>query len=357
MKNKDKRQTKTAIRSGIFSASIIIFILLVGGLYWFNSKVERSNIINSYRNQQAEELRIMSSVIYHLYEKENSDELVNLYLASFPSSGNRFLVYSKDGQIVYAKNRDATASLGAYVDEDDFFDALTEENLCIASENFEALGHSFEIFIVSTEDYILDSADYETTSRYMQILMLLLAMALLTVVEFIVNAWNKVENKYEMTSEELKKRNNDLEVISQARTDGEILGEKILDPDGISNDGTVEFYNVYTMKALVDKAKADPSLLPLNIVKIQVDVYKANVSRELVYQYMGKIKDSLKGYEVMGEIMNGVFLVYIFRVKEETAFNEFNRIKTMVEEIQKKGLSVSVEMLKNIDSIAFDELT
>jgi len=357
MKSNGNTKTKTTVRAAVFSLCIIVFIAVVAVLYFTTKKIERENIINAYRNQQSEELTVMASVVRHLYDDENSNERISAYLASFPSSGSRFLVYVVNDEVVYAKNNEVTATLGNLSDKTRFFDAIAEDGLCIVTDSYEVNGNICELSIVSTEDYIFDDIDYETTSYYTFVIMAVLAMSLLTIVEFIVTAWNSVEKKYGTTTEELKKRNFELETISQSLTDKEgSYDGAILDPDGIANNGSVEFYNVYTMRNLLEKS-ADPDLQPLHVIKLQADISRRNVSYETVYRQMGLIKDSLKGYEVMGEIKKGLFLIYIFRIDSESAFNEYERIKTKALSSVMLDFGITVEMLKDISIASFDELT
>lgn len=347
MKIKNKKKNTTTLRSVVISIGIILFIAVIGTLYFLNDELERTDIINAYRNQQAEELAVMRSVIIHLYDDPSGADKVNLYLSSFPASGSRFLVYVVNGEVVFAKNTDVTSTLGSFRSKTEFFKAIEEDDLCIVTDYFNVQGRDCELTVVSTEDLIFDNLGYETTNYYSFVIVAILMITLLIMVEYTVIAWDRVEKKYGTASEELKKRNSELEVISQSMSDSD-NGSSILDPDGIANEGSVEFYNVYTMKALLEKSD-DPELLPLHMIKIQVDMTKRNFSRDTMYQYMGKVKDSLTGYEVMGEIKKGLFLIYIFRAPYVRACSEFGRIKTIVETTNTMDFGATVEMIEEKD--------
>lgn len=337
-------------RLAFFSIGAIVLIALVFLIFRMTLSQYKDTIIDGYRTDELHDLRDIISIAEKEYNEQDGIESIVSLVNNLNYVGEQFYILEIDGQVMFCKNAETTNGLGSLRDPGLLIASISDDSTFIDSEYFELGEHHCTLSVISTESYILSSVGYEQIRYSIFVLLAILAMALLSSLEITVGNWNRMVSKYHLSQDELELRNAHIESMSEALTSVESdrnAATMILDPDGIADVGEDSYYNVYTMRQLLEKTESMRELQPIHMITLKVDQSQINLPRETIFKSVRMINDTLSDYEVLAEVRKGLFVLLIYRVSIGKARAELKRINDICAQLsQTRRILIKAEWVE-----------
>lgn len=363
MKNKDKDKVKiifTSIHYRMISICLCVFffIVVMVAALGFELYENQENYIAMYEEQQGMYVEQLGTVFTEMYTCGKTDEEVVTYLSkSVKAAGSRFFVLSKNEEVLFAKNDVTTKTLGNLKDKDKFFERIEKQDVTIQKYLFSIEKDAYEIAVISDIYTIKTDGDLIKHMYYILLAVAIMSLVLISLLMTLIGSWNKTQRKLEGTRRELDIRNEKMEQISQEagvlpsqKTDMmEEAGET-----GIIQSEQTEFYNVYTIRMLLQKSE-DEHLKPLQMIFLTLKMDDRYFGKDEIFGIMRKIQDTLSKVEVMGEVRKGKFVILAYKTTLEEAKERLAAIEKICEKIKEdEGVIITCELSEEDDKTAIE---
>ena len=144
-------------------------------------------------------------------------------------------------------------------------------------------------------------------------------------------------------------RNEKMEQISQET--GTLTGDKtdLLTKEevtGIIKSKRAEFYNIYTIKMLLQKSE-DEELQPLQMILVNVVMGNRYYTKDQIFNAMERIQQQLRQVEVMGEIRRGRFIILAYRTPVEIARKRVRMMEDICKSIEEtEGFTITCQLIE-----------
>lgn len=350
----------TSIHYRMFSIciSVAVFILVVTAAIAVELYDNQQNYIAMYENQQRIFVEQLQSTLFHLYEDGATDEEVISYLSEdVEASGSRFFVLTKKETVLFAKNDITTKCLGSLSDKTEFYKSIDGDDVSIERAPFNVGDNNYEITIVSDLYTIRTDGELMKHQYYILVAIAIMSLVLISLLLTLVGSWNKTQRNLEGTEKELSIRNEKMEIISQEtgtltsdKTDMLTQGEEI----GIIQSEKTEFYNIYTLRMLLQKSE-DAQLKPLQMFFVKVVMEDRYFSKEEIFGAMRMVQKTLKETEIMGEVRKGFFLILAYKTTVEEAKERQKELFGACKKVEhEKGIRLNVELIEEDESSAIE---
>ncbi|MGN0153592.1 MAG: hypothetical protein ACI4A3_04010 [Lachnospiraceae bacterium] len=363
MKNRKKGRIKklyTSIhyRMVSISLSVFIFIAVMVAALVLELYNNQENYIHMYERNQQIFVEQLADFISYMYEEGKCDtDVVDYLTKEVDASGSRFFVYTRENEVLFAKNDITTKCLGSLKKKSAFYESLEEQNVTIQKVSFSAGEDFYELAVVS--DIYTVRADGELTKHQYYILMAVAVMSLVLVslLVTLVGSWNRTQRKLEGTEKELDIRNEKMEIISQET--GTLTGDKTdmltkEEVTGVIKSHGAEFYNIYTIKMLLEKSE-DKKLKPLQIIFLDVIMDSRYFTKDEIFNAMERIQEILRPVEVMGEVRKGEFVILAYRTSYAEAGKRIKEITDICEQIEKEeGIRIQLRLVEEDEKPAIE---
>lgn len=353
MRNKQKEKVKiifTSIHYRMISICLCVFFFIVVMVAALGVELyeNQESYIGMYEEQQAMFVEQLGTVFTNMYACEKTDDDVIRYLSkNVKASGSRFFVLSKNQEVLFAKNDITTKTLGTNKDKNKFFERIKKQDVTIQKFLFEVENDSYEIAVISDIYSIKTDGNLIKHMYYILLAVAIMSLVLISLLMTLIGSWNRTQRKLEGTRKELDIRNEKMEQISQET--GIIGSEKTdmqgsLGETGIIQSEKTEFYNVYTIRMLLQKSE-DVHLKPLQMIFLTMKMEDRYFGKDEIFGVMSKIQKTLSKVEVMGEIRKGKFVILAYKTTAEEAKKRLKDIQNICEKIEKeKGITIQCEL-------------
>lgn len=360
MKNKEKYKVKkifTSIHYRMISICLAVFMFIVVMVAALGVELyeNQESYIDMYKEQQTMFVDQLGTIFGQMYECGKKDDDVVDYLSKqVKASGNRFFVLTKNNDVLFAKNEITTKTLGNLKDKEKFFERIEKQDVTIQKVRFSVERDNYEIAVISDIYTIKTDGNLIKHMYYVLLAVAIMSLVLISLLMTLIGSWNKTQRKLEGTRKELDIRNEKMEMISQET--GIIASEKTdmmgtAGETGIIQSEKTEFYNVYTLRMLLQKSE-DVHLKPLQMIFLTMKMDDRYFGKDEIFGVMRKIQDSLLKVEVMGEVRKGKFVILAYKTTVEEAKVRLKAIENICRKIQEdKEIIIKCELAKE------DELT
>lgn len=116
---------------------------------------------------------------------------------------------------------------------------------------------------------------------------------------------------------------------------------------GIIKSERAEFYNIYTIKMLLQKSE-DKELQPLQMIFVNVVMGHRYYTKDQIFNAMEMIQHQLRPVEVMGEIRRGRFVILAYRTSAETARKRVRKLEEICKSIEKtEGFTITCQLVED----------
>ena len=354
MKNKKKGRIKrmyTSIRYRMISISIsvVVFIAVMLAAILIELSNNQEQYMVMYREGQQQVLSQLADTLRYMAEGGTDDTGLVTYLSeNVAASGSRFFVLVKGSDVLFAKNDITTRCLGSLNTKDALYDSLQTQSVSVLSATFEQEGQTYEITEFYDVDTVKAEADLNKHQYYILLAVAIMGLVLVSLLVTMLGSWNRTEKQLKGAEKELHIRNEKMEQISQET--GTLTGDKtdLLTKEevtGIIKSKRAEFYNIYTIKMLLQKSE-DKELKPLQMILVNVVMGNQYYTKDQIFNAMERIQHHLRPVEVMGEIRRGRFVILAYRTPVETARKRIREIEAICKEIEEnEGFSITCQLL------------
>lgn len=341
---KDKEQGRikkifTSIHYRMFSISfsVFIFIMVVIAALAVELYENQESYIKLYQNQQQLFVNQLEVIFSQMYQDGKTDTDVIEYLTEkVEASGGRFFVYTKGNEVLFAKNDITTKGLGNLTEKRAFYKSIENQDITIQKAGFSVEGQFYEIAVISDIYTIKTDGNLTRHQYYILLAVATMSLVLISLLVTLLGSWNRTQRKLEGTKKELDIRNEKIEMFS--RETGAYIGDKtaILAKEGktgVTQSRETEFYNIYTIRMLLEKSE-DPQLAPLQMIFLSIVMENRYFTKDEIFEAMKEIQKNLKKVEVMGEVKKGQFIILAYRTSLEQAKKRMKSIEAICEKIE-----------------------
>ena len=363
MKNKKKGRIKrmyTSIRYRMISISIsvVVFIAVMLAAILIELSNNQEQYMVMYREGQQQVVSQLADTLRYMTDGGTDDAGLVTYLSeNVAASGSRFFVLVKGSDVLFAKNDITTKCLGSLNTKDALYESLQTQSVNVLSTTFEHEGQTYEIAEFYDVDTVKSEADLNKHQYYILLAVAIMGMVLVSLLVTMLGSWNRTEKQLKCAEKELDIRNEKMEQISQET--GTLTGDKtdLLTKEevtGIIKSKRAEFYNIYTIKMLLQKSE-DEELKPLQMILVNVVMGNQYYTKDQIFNAMERIQHHLRPVEVMGEIRRGRFVILAYRTPVETARKRIREIEAICKEIEEnEGFSITCQLLVEDDRKAIE---
>lgn len=355
MKNKKKGRIKrmyTSLRYRMISISIsvVVFIavMLLAILIELSSNQEQ--YMTMYREGQQQIVAQLADTLHYMKESAAEDaELVDYLSERVAASGSRFFVLVRGSDVLFAKNDITTKCLGSLRTKDALYASLQTPGVGMLATTFEQEGVTYEIAEFYDEDTVKTEGDLNKHQYYILLTVAIMGLVLVSLLVTMLGSWNRTEKQLKGAEKELDIRNEKMEQISQET--GTLTGDKtdLLTKEevtGIIKSKRAEFYNIYTIKMLLQKSE-DKELKPLQMILVNVVMGHQYYTKDQIFNAMERIQHQLRPVEVMGEIRRGRFVILAYRTTVEAARERVKKIEEVCKEIEESdGFTITCQLVE-----------
>lgn len=363
MKNKKKGRIKrmyTSIRYRMISISIsvVVFIAVMLAAILIELSNNQEQYMVMYREGQQQVVSQLADTLRYMTDGGTDDAGLVTYLSeNVAASGSRFFVLVKGSDVLFAKNDITTKCLGSLNTKDALYESLQTQSVNVLSTTFEQGGQTYEIAEFYDVDTVKSEADLNKHQYYILLAVAIMGLVLVSLLVTMLGSWNRTEKQLKGAEKELDIRNEKMEQISQET--GTLTGDKtdLLTKEevtGIIKSKRAEFYNIYTIKMLLQKSE-DEELKPLQMILVNVVMGNQYYTKDQIFNAMERIQHHLRPVEVMGEIRRGRFVILAYRTPVETARKRIREIEAICKEIEEnEGFSITCQLLAEDDRKAIE---
>lgn len=363
MKNKKKGRIKrmyTSIRYRMISISIsvVVFIAVMLAAILIELSNNQEQYMVMYREGQQQVVSQLADTLRYMADGGTDDAGLVTYLSeNVAASGSRFFVLVKGSDVLFAKNDITTKCLGSLNTKDALYESLQTQSVNVLSTTFERGGQTYEIAEFYDVDTVKSEADLNKHQYYILLAVAIMGLVLVSLLVTMLGSWNRTEKQLKGAEKELDIRNEKMEQISQET--GTLTGDKtdLLTKEevtGIIKSKRAEFYNIYTIKMLLQKSE-DEELKPLQMILVNVVMGNQYYTKDQIFNAMERIQHHLRPVEVMGEIRRGRFVILAYRTPVETARKRIREIEAICKEIEEnEGFSITCQLLAEDDRKAIE---
>lgn len=142
--NKEKKQSwikklYTSPNHRIFSisATVILFIMIFMGCICYELLQNREAVIQAYEDDQEDYLQLLACNIQSVQKSGKDAEVLAFLQEQTVSSGERFLVYTRDSEVLWAKNENTTNTLGKYAEITEFWKMIREQDVVVDTSQMD----------------------------------------------------------------------------------------------------------------------------------------------------------------------------------------------------------------------------
>lgn len=193
----------------------------------------REAVIQAYEDNQEDYLQLLAYNIQSVQKSGKDAEVLAFLQEQTVSSGERFLVYTRDSEVLWAKNENTTNTLGKYAEITEFWKMIREQDVVVDTVRWTVGQEECTISVVSDTDSILERTFTIKHGYYIVIATGLVSVVLLGLLIALLESWNKAEKNLKGTKKELDKRNRKLEKVTSNA--GNMGFEKALDDEMAKN--------------------------------------------------------------------------------------------------------------------------
>lgn len=355
MKNKKKNRIKrmyTSIRYRMISISIsvVVFIavMLVAILIELSNNQEQYTTM--YRDSQQQVVTQLADTLHYMKESGAADEELVTYLSeNVEASGSRFFVLTKAEDVLFAKNDITTKCLGSLSRKDALYKSLRTQAVSELSSTFDQDGSTYEITEFCDMDTVKIEGNLNKHQYYILLTTAIMGLVLVSLLVTMLGYWNRTEKQLKGAEKELDIRNEKMEQISQET--GTLTGDKtdLLTKEevtGIIKSKRAEFYNIYTIKMLLQKSE-DEELQPLQMILVNVVMGNRYYTKDQIFNAMERIQQQLRPVEVMGEIRRGRFIILAYRTPVEIARKRVRMMEDICKSIEEtEGFTITCQLVE-----------
>lgn len=362
MKKQKKGRIKriyTSLRYRMISISVtvIVFIAVMLAAMLVELHNNQEQYMSMYQKDQQQFIDQLASTLTYMMENGKTEEDIITYMEDeVEASGSRFFVLTKDDTVLFAKNDITTKCLGSLKDKKAFYKSIEQQDVIIQHAAFLKESQNYEISVVSDVYSVKVEGDLNKHQYYILLVVAIMSLVLVSLLVTMLGYWNRTEKQLEGTEKELDLRNEKMEQISQET--GTLTGDKtdLLTKEevtGIIKSKKAEFYNIYTIKMLLQKSE-DADLKPLQILFVNVVMGNQYFTKDQIFDAMERIQDQLRPVEVMGEIRRGRFVILAYRTPYETAKKREKEITDLCKQIEKEGFAIRCQLVEEDDRKAIE---
>ena len=355
MKNKKRNRIKrmyTSIRYRMISISIsvVVFIavMLVAILIELSNNQEQYTTM--YRDSQQQVVTQLADTLHYMKESGAADEELVTYLSeNVEASGSRFFVLTKAEDVLFAKNDITTKCLGSLSRKDALYKSLRTQAVSELSSTFDQDGSTYEITEFCDMDTVKIEGNLNKHQYYILLTTAIMGLVLVSLLVTMLGYWNRTEKQLKGAEKELDIRNEKMEQISQET--GTLTGDKtdLLTKEevtGIIKSKRAEFYNIYTIKMLLQKSE-DEELQPLQMILVNVVMGNRYYTKDQIFNAMERIQQQLRPVEVMGEIRRGRFIILAYRTPVEIARKRVRMMEDICKSIEEtEGFTITCQLIE-----------
>ena len=342
----------TSIHYRMFSISfsVFIFIMVVVAALAVELYENQENYIKMYQNQQQLFVNQLKISFSQMYQDGKTDTDVIEYLTkNVEASGSRFFVYTKGNEVLFAKNDITTKGLGSLSEKSAFYKSIENQDTTIQKAGFSVEGQFYEIAVIS--DIYTIKVDGSLIKHHYYILLAVgvMSLVLISLLVTLLGSWNRTQKKLEGTEKELDIRNEKMEIFSQET--GAHVGDKTdmlagEGETGIIQSQETEFYNIYTIRMLLEKSD-DAQLKPLQMIFLNLVMENRYFTKDEIFGAMKQIQKNLNKVEVMGEIRKGQFVILAYRTSLEQAKKRMESIEDICKKIEtQNGIKIRCRLVE-----------
>ena len=91
----------------------------------------REAVIQAYEDNQEDYLQLLAYNIQSVQKSGKDAEVLAFLQEQTVSSGERFLVYTRDSKVLWAKNENTTNTLGKYAEITEFWKMIREQDVVV----------------------------------------------------------------------------------------------------------------------------------------------------------------------------------------------------------------------------------
>jgi 6-pyruvoyltetrahydropterin/6-carboxytetrahydropterin synthase len=216
-KSEKIRNMYTSIRYRMvsISLSVVVFIVVVVAALSFELYENQESYVEMYESQQQLFVDQLGKRFLQMYEDGKGDtQVIDCLTHEVEASGSRFYVFTKDEEVLFAKNDITTNTLGSLKDKSAFFQSISSERISVLRSSFEAAGSSYEIAVVSDLYSVKTEGQLVKHEYYVLMAVAVMSLVLVSLMVTLVGTWNRTEKQLEGTQRELDLRNEKMEQIS-----------------------------------------------------------------------------------------------------------------------------------------------
>ena len=290
----------------------------------------REEVIQAYEDNQEDYLQLLSYNIRSIQETGEDADVLTFLQEQTVSSGERFFVYTRGAEVLWAKNENTTNTLGKYSEVTEFWKMIRAQDVVVDTVRWTTGQEEYTINVVSDSDSILDRTSTNKHGYYIVIATGLVSVVLLCLLITLLESWNRAEKNLKGTRKELDRRNRKLEKVTSNAGNMELdrdaedeIAKNIYVHDRY--DSSREFYDNNFLRIMLQKSD-DEALKPLHYMFIHLDMMDRYYSRQEIFHFMRKIRSRLHQNEVMGEVKKGFFVILLYRLDEQQAKDRADEI-------------------------------
>lgn len=314
-KHADKRNDNTrkkTYKGRLAAALVFVIVTIVLEVVYFTYHIpdNRNNIIQAYKDNQAQTVQLLADTLKGMDE----DEMADFISHSVPVSGTTWGFLVKNDGVVYMKDEDTTRSL-EYISTIDEFDSYMESLGGVVSEN-EISGSEYTCGIFADTDYVLEK--YGVYSMEFYIIIALTATILVfgcILIEFAGRVGHEGRKVIALQTD-LAERNEKFDEYERL-TDQyeEELRNRDIDKTEMKREG---YFDMDIVDTLLRKS-SDPELYPIVFMYIRIRMGDRYFSRDAIFRIMDFIKGSMGKNHITAEISKGYFVVIMYKTDADTA--------------------------------------
>lgn len=350
----------TSLRSRMLSISlsVFVFILVMVAAIAVELYENQENYITLYEEQQQLFVDQLGKQIQYMYDAGKTDaDMVEFLTNEVEASGSRFFVFTKDNEVLFAKNDITTRCLGSLADKSAFYKSIQGQDISIQKAFFTVEKNSYEIAVISDLYTVKADGQLMEHQYYILLAVAIMSLVLVSLLVTLIGSWNRTQKKLEGTRKELDIRNQKMEIISQET--GTLTGDKtdMLTAEaktGVIKSERAEFYNIYTIKMLLKKSE-DEQLKPLQLLFLNVVMEDRYYTKDEIFEAMEIIQESLRKVEVMGEVRKGQFVILAYRTPAQEGKKRLQELKKLCNTIeQEKGIRIFGKLVEEDEKTALE---
>lgn len=363
MKKQKKGRIKriyTSLRYRMISISVtvMVFIAVMLAAMLVELHNNQEQYMSMYQKDQQQFIDQLANTLTYMMENGKTEQDVITYMGDeIEASGSRFFVLTKDDSVLFAKNDITTKCLGSLKDKKTFYKSMEQQDVIIQRAALLREFSNYELSVVSDVYSVKAEGNLNKHQYYILLVVAIMSLVLVSLLVTMLGYWNRTEKQLEGTEKELDLRNEKMEQISQET--GTLTGDKtdLLTKEevtGIIKSKKAEFYNIYTIKMLLQKSE-DADLKPLQILFVNVVMGNRYFTKDQIFNAMERIQDQLRPVEVMGEIRRGRFVILAYRTPYETAKKREKEISALCKQIEKEeGFAIRCQLVEEDERKAIE---